>query len=265
MAGPSKRSIEGATIAYEAIGPKDAEPILFLHGWTSDRSTFRYQIMELSKTHRCIVLDLPGHGDSEAVPNADYSVDFYRDRLRAFISTLKIEKAALIGHSLGGLLALELLADNESRHPCAILIDPAPMIKTPALLKSLTRTRKMMQDMGREAAQAILSNKVFFRKTDPENLSQEVQDIARRTDDEAALKTWDGIIAYDATKALERVQRPLAFINADRPQNREEDIRAHAPYCFWGRTIGTGHFNHRVMPRQVNAMIIDFLDLAKRL
>ncbi len=258
-------TVDGDRIVYDCVGDPSAPPLLFIHGWTSDRHTFRHQLACFSKDYRCYTIDLPGHGDSAPVPGASYSIPFYRDRLQTVIAHLDIGHAHLIGHSLGGLLALELLAADNSLHPSAALVDPAPIVKTPALVASLTRTSKMLESMGREEAQAILAHKVFFKKTDPEDLHLTVKETARRADDEAALKTWAGIISHDSEATLRRLQKPLLFVNSERPQNREVDIRALAPRILWGRTIGTGHFNHMVIPRQVNAMIMDFLDLQKRM
>lgn len=256
-------TIDGNAIVYDSAGNPSAPPLVFIHGWTSDRHTFRQQIACFSRDYHCIAIDLPGHGDSDPVPGATYSIPFYLDRLQKVIAHLDMGHAHLIGHSLGGLLALELLTADNSRHPSAALIDPAPITKTPTVLASLTRTREMLKSMRRKNAQAILAAKIFFKKTDPEDLHLIVQQTASRADDEAALKTWDALIAHDSTHSLSRLQKPLLFINAERPQNREDDIRAFAPSILWGRTIGTGHFNHMVVPDQVNAMIGDFLKLQK--
>lgn len=252
--------VEGAAIAYEESGSGDGLPLLFLHGWTSDRSTWRHQIPAFSHRHRCIAIDLPGHGGSDPVPGARYDIAFHAGRLAAFIAQLGLEDAVPVGHSLGGILALALAARPGARHPAAVLVDPAPLLRTGPMQRSLERTAQMMRDLGRGRTQEILGDKLFFRPTDPPELPAEIQRIAAATDEEAALRTWDGIVAHDATADLRAAAVPLLFVNSDRPQNREDDIRALAARLHWGRTIGTGHFNHLVMPRQVNAMIADFLE-----
>lgn len=96
---------------------------------------------------------------------------------------------------LGGLLALELAARPDAAHPLAILIDPAPLIRSPSVQRSLARTQQMIREVGRRRTQQILGDKVFFRRTDPPELPDDVQRIAARTDEEAAIRTWDAIVA----------------------------------------------------------------------
>lgn len=253
--------IDGADIAYRDTGGGEGPPLLFIHGWTSDQSGFRHQIAHFRGRHRCITLDLAGHGDSAAIDGARYDIAFHVARLAKFVQAMGLEAAIPIGHSLGGILALELAVLTGAQHPAAVLIDPAPLVRPPSVQRSLERTQQMMRDIGRRRTQEILGDKVFFRPTDPKDLPIEAQRIAARTDDEAALRTWDGIVGYEASASLKAAAAPLLFVNADRPQNREDDIRPLVKRLHWGRTIGTGHFNHLVMPVQVNAMIADFLRL----
>ena len=250
------------TLAHEIVGPATAPALVFLHGWTSNRQTFTAQHAALSKGWRCLFVDLPGHGESPP-PTGDCSVGWYAAAVAEFLSAHDLAHAIPIGHSLGGLIALELAARPDARHPAVVLIDPAPIVKTPAMQASLERTQAMIAARGRLAAQGVLADKVFFLDSDPADVRREVIASSKATTDAVAIPTWDGIVAYDGRPALQRCAAPLLFVNAATPQNREDDIRVHAAGpVHWGRTVGAGHFNHRIAPAQVNAMIADFLRLA---
>jgi len=248
-------------LAHDIAGPAKAPALVFLHGWTSNRQTFAAQRAAFSEGWRCVFVDLPGHGDSPP-PAGDCSVGCYADAVADFLRIHGLEDAIPVGHSLGGLIALELSARPGARHPAAVLIDPAPIVRPPSMLASLQRTQAMIAERGRLAAQGVLAERVFFLENDPEEVRQEVIAASRATSDAVAIPTWDGIVAYDGRAALGRCIAPLLFVNAELPQNREDDIRAHAAGPVrWGRTVGAGHFNHRIFPGQVNAMIGDFLKL----
>lgn len=250
-----------SNLAHEAVGPVDAPCLLFLHGWTSDRSIFARQWPAFAEQWRCLLVDLPGHGASPPMAG-DCSVTAYAEAIAGFIADMRAEAAVPVGHSLGALIALELLARPGARHPAAVLIDPAPIVKTERMQASLERTDAMIAERGRLAAQGELARRAFFLETDPEEVRADVVATAKATPDAVAVPTWKGIVGYDGREALDRTRVPLLFVNAAQPENREADIRAHAAGpVHWGRTIGAGHFNLRIVPGQVNAMIADFLAL----
>ncbi|GER05008.1 hypothetical protein JCM17846_26900 [Iodidimonas nitroreducens] len=84
--------IDGAAIAYidsgnaeggNAEGAGLAPVLLFIHGWTSDHSTFARQLAHFAPHYRTICVDLPGHGESDPVTGAAYDIAFYTQRLSA--------------------------------------------------------------------------------------------------------------------------------------------------------------------------------------
>jgi len=91
------------------------QPILvFIHGWLLGRQYWRPLVEELSATYQCLVYDLRGFGDSQAfekqpvetMDNEKYSLTSYAQDLLILLKKLEIEQAWLIGHSLGGSIAL---------------------------------------------------------------------------------------------------------------------------------------------------------------
>lgn len=98
--------IEGTSIAYEVAG--DGPPLVFLHCWTGSKEFYFNQVMEFSKSYKCISLDFPGHGASGEVDNKDYSVECFGEITVQLLEELGIKKAVFAGHSLGGMVALYL-------------------------------------------------------------------------------------------------------------------------------------------------------------
>jgi len=83
----------------------DGEPVVLIHGVGLNAEAWGPQIESLSKSHRAIAVDMPGHGGSAPLP-AGASLDDYVARLGDFLRALNIPQANVIGHSMGGLVAL---------------------------------------------------------------------------------------------------------------------------------------------------------------
>ncbi|MCM3786290.1 alpha/beta hydrolase [Neobacillus mesonae] len=102
---------ENVKIYVEDIG--EGIPVIFLHGWPANHKMFEYQFSLLpAKGYRCIGIDMRGFGQSDA-PWESYSYDRLADDLRAVIDELRIEKAALVGFSMGGAVAVRYMARHQ--------------------------------------------------------------------------------------------------------------------------------------------------------
>lgn len=90
------------------------EPLLLIHGVGLNADAWGPQIAALSDTHRVIALDMPGHGQSAPPPDGAAIADYAAQAL-ALLDALGIEKANVVGHSMGGLVALALALDKPER------------------------------------------------------------------------------------------------------------------------------------------------------
>ncbi|MEO8932668.1 MAG: alpha/beta hydrolase [Xanthomarina sp.] len=98
------------TITYKNISvfytdQGSGEPIVLLHGFLENSTMWNELILEISKTHRVIALDLLGHGKTECLGYI-HSMELMAQAVKAVLSYLKINKSILIGHSMGGYVAL---------------------------------------------------------------------------------------------------------------------------------------------------------------
>ena len=132
-----KTEANGLLIRYLTAG--EGPPLLLLHALGESALDWRWVLSDLARTHRVYAPDLPGFGDS-AKPAADYSPAFFERFAAAFLDALEVERTAVIGNSLGGLIALRLALFESSRISALALIDSAGLgrevssaLKWPAL------------------------------------------------------------------------------------------------------------------------------------
>jgi pimeloyl-ACP methyl ester carboxylesterase len=93
-------------LAYEEVGR--GKPVIFLHGFMESKSMWR-SLQLSAQPMRCIFIDLPGHGESQLYDeNEKPSIQYFAAKVRSFISWLKIDQYDIVGHSMGGYVALEL-------------------------------------------------------------------------------------------------------------------------------------------------------------
>lgn len=95
-------------LSYEEIG-SGGMPLLFVHGLRCDRKDFSRQIERFGQERRVVAVDLRGHGKSDR-PEGDHSVPTFADDLARLCSEIELERPMVVGHSMGGQVALDLAA-----------------------------------------------------------------------------------------------------------------------------------------------------------
>jgi pimeloyl-ACP methyl ester carboxylesterase/putative sterol carrier protein len=118
-------------VEYEADGLKlsayvmgRGAPVVILHGLGGGKVSVFPLIAEIAESHRVIVPDLPGHGESDK-PVAEYSPRFYARVIRHLLDEVGADQAVVIGNSLGGRIALELALRSPMRVAALALLGPA--------------------------------------------------------------------------------------------------------------------------------------------
>ncbi|MFI0959809.1 alpha/beta fold hydrolase [Streptomyces sp. NPDC021080] len=113
------RVVHGYRRAYRMAGEGPA--LVLIHGIGDSSATWADLIPDLARTHTVIAPDLLGHGASDK-PRADYSVAAYANGVRDLLATLDIESATLVGHSLGGGVAMQFAYQFPERTDRLILV-----------------------------------------------------------------------------------------------------------------------------------------------
>lgn len=118
-----KAELNGLTVAYAEAG-SGTRPLVLLHGFTGSKLDFTPRLAELAKTGRVLIPDLRGHGDSSNTGDAKgYSLGQGASDLLGFLAKLDIAECDLLGHSMGGMIALRAVLADPQRIASLILMD----------------------------------------------------------------------------------------------------------------------------------------------
>jgi pimeloyl-ACP methyl ester carboxylesterase len=120
------RSVHGARVNYVEMG--QGPPVILIHGLSGCWQNWLENIPHLARRHRVIAVDLPGFGESE-LPNEEISIPGYGRFVDAFLTDVGIERAALVGNSMGGFIAAETALAHPSRVEKLVLVSAAGLAR----------------------------------------------------------------------------------------------------------------------------------------
>jgi pimeloyl-ACP methyl ester carboxylesterase len=115
---------QGLALHVYDAGAGTATPMLLIHGLGDEADTWRHMITPLSADRRVVALDLPGFGRSDK-PGRAYTVPFFQDVVIELLDVLAVQRAILIGHSLGAVIAHYVALNHPERVERLILISGA--------------------------------------------------------------------------------------------------------------------------------------------
>jgi pimeloyl-ACP methyl ester carboxylesterase len=116
----------GIRLAYIEAGDPKGEPLLLLHGFTDSSRSFSPMVPYLGR-YRLLIPDQRGHGASDA-PDCCYGSSQFAYDARLFLDALGVKKAAVVGHSLGSMVAISLAADHPERVSKIVLIGSTALV-----------------------------------------------------------------------------------------------------------------------------------------
>jgi pimeloyl-ACP methyl ester carboxylesterase len=249
--------LDGLKLYYERAGSGQPE-LLLVHGWCCDHSAFRPQLDHFAKTHAVTALDLRGCGKSDRSEGGYTIPDFAGDAAR-FCAEVGIDKPVVVGHSLGGMIAVELAARHPTVPTALVLVDPGPIDPLPETVKFFRGFAEQLQGPSGEDVRRLYVQNMGAR--DPE-LAQWIADLMCSVPLSIAAAVIDGVNAWNGVGALALCTVPTLLLRSTLGATPDGvRLRALKPDLQIGVTVGAGHFHQLEVPEQVNAMIERFLQL----
>jgi pyruvate dehydrogenase E2 component (dihydrolipoyllysine-residue acetyltransferase) len=124
-AGPRETEAGGKRLRYLDLGQGDGPAIVFVHGFGADLNTWMFNQPALAERHRTVAFDLSGHGGSTKTLDFPLDAAGFAGDIDHVLAALGIDRVHLVGHSMGGAIALSFAAAYPARVASLMLIAPA--------------------------------------------------------------------------------------------------------------------------------------------
>jgi pimeloyl-ACP methyl ester carboxylesterase len=239
--------IKEGLVHYEVIGR--GRPLLFVHGWLGSWRYWVPAMEELSHTHRTYALDLWGFGDSDKL-NSYYSLEAYVEQIQEFMDQLGIWRIPIVGHALGGIVALMFAAQSPER------VEQVMGVSVPLMSADINRPLASFSGNG-DALARLVAKRAHFPEIDVE---------ARKTDVNAIISSMRSTTEHDLGGVLPPMEMPVllvhgeddALVKPSQPewlQDCDDNVR---PFYL----NGVQHFPMLEERNKFNRLLVDFLDSA---
>jgi 3-oxoadipate enol-lactonase len=248
--------INGIDLYYETHGQGPA--IVFAHGGGGSHLSWWQQVPAFSNGYQCVTFDHRGFGQSDEVPDGRGAAAFVDD-LRGLLDQLGIEKAALVGQSMGGWTVLGFTATYPNRTSALVLCDTTAGMDDPDV--------RAEQELIPQRAKGGLIPKTFapdFAQREPalHFLYQEINRLNRPTD--KLLGSLFGL-RFRADPLIEhRIPTLLVWGDQDLliPPNTMELMSRRIPHARTALVRGGGHSVYFEKSDEFNAILMEFLQTA---
>jgi len=207
------------SLAYES-GPNNGPPVVFLHGLGARRQDWRAILPEFATDHHVFAPDLRGHGDSGRVPG-EYRFAQYADDIVPFLRDVVGEPAALVGHSLGGVIATVIAADHPELVSSVVAADPPLFARRRAPNGNATKYHERFKRAQEFAASDMSEIGLFtmLQKRSPNRPAYVTRALARnlvKLDPDVFTLALEGgkQLDFDVEDLVSRLTRPLLLILA---------------------------------------------------
>lgn len=257
---PSLRR-DGVGLAYDEAGA-GAPPLLLVHGLACDRRYLAPQFAYYRRSRRTVAVDLRGHGASDA-PEQAYTMPTFADDLAWLCDQLRIERPIVVGHSMGGVIALHLAARYPSLPAVIVMIDmPTAALDGPPVPGGpLHRILEGLRGPERAAVARRFVERMFLPTDDPARRDWIVAGMTGAPP-HVFVSAIENVWGCDLAEAAAGCAVPALYIQAASPRPELPRLRELCPQLVVGQTVGSGHFNMLEVPEQVNAMIDRFLQVS---
>ncbi len=248
-----KLSRDEVTLGYEEAGAGDP-PLLLIHGWGTDRGVFGPLMRATSAAHRVVAVDLRGHGESDA-PRQDYSVEALADDVAWIAATLGLNRPVLIGHSMGGLVALELASRGDVR---GLVLLESPVAAPPAMAAALQPALARLETEAYQATASAMLDMMLGANFDAAERARMIAYV-RSLPQHILARTLRASVAYDSRTAAGRVRCPALYVGTSTPYADIPQLQALCPHLVTGQLPGCGHYFPLEAPDRLSPMIARFL------
>jgi pimeloyl-ACP methyl ester carboxylesterase len=268
--------LHGRRVIYRVAG--NGPPVVLIHGMLNSSSHWRSVALNLAREYTVIAPDLIGHGDS-AAPRGDYSLGAHAASIRDLLAAMGIDHASIVGHSLGGGVAMQFFYQFPQRTERLVLIssgglghEVSPMLRTAALpgisalLSSTIHPRLLgaLMDAGRRLREREVRLGVYMQA-----ISRALRPLENADARQAFLQTLRAVIdvhgqrvsATDRLYLLESMPTMIVWGERDNTIPLQHGREAHEaiPHSHFKTLPRAAHFPHLEDPEGLSDALREFL------
>ncbi len=250
-------------VSYHEAG--SGPVVVFLHGIGAGGAQFAPQLDALAAAgFRAIAWDMPGYGGSSPLPLV--SIDALTATLGAFLKALRLDRPVLVGHSLGGMVLLRLLAVAPHAAGRAVLSQTSAVFgsRDPAWAAQFVADRLAPLDAGHSMADLAsgMVASMVGNDPDPAGLDHARTGIAATPE-----ATFRGMVlampGFDVRETLPRIAAATLLVagscDTNAPPAGMERMASRIPGAKYVCIEGAGHLVHLEQPARFNAVLLEFL------
>ncbi|MGJ8528529.1 alpha/beta fold hydrolase [Maritalea sp.] len=252
-------------LTFEDYGVSDI-PVVCLHGIGGNTDSFRPQLDELSKYARVIALNLPGYGGSRLISPVTFET--LSNKLHDFLDAAGIERAVLLGQSIGGMVAIDFAIRFPERVEKLILVGTTSAFggRDETFKDAFLKARLAPLDAGKSMAE--LANEfvpeIVGPIASPTDIANAVNSMS-----EVPLETYRAIIeclvTFNRREDLSSISHPTCLIAGEHDRNAPaktmEKMALEMPNAAFHLVEGAGHLVNLEAGAATNAIVKKFLSL----
>ena len=250
----------GVTMRYVHQGLPGGDPVIFLHGYTDSWKSWQLVLDRLPGSIRAYALDLRGHGGSDR-PKSNYSMQEMSADVVALIRVLGLRNVMLVGHSMGSLIAREVLRTLPDRVSRLVLIGSGPSGSLPAVAGLREELKGQSYQIDEEFVRAFQHSTVS-RQVDS-TFMVEMIDASLTVPPWVWRQALEGIVKFDDLTQLREISIPTLVVWGDQDQifpiSAQRQLIERLPRGELSIYRGVGHAPHWEVSHLVTLQLLRFL------
>jgi len=250
--------IDNRLVHYEVVGRRGA-PVIFLHSWLGSWRYWLPTMEHASERYRTFALDFWGFGESDRRDGA-FSIAEYVGMVIDFMNHLGIAKATLVGHGLGGMVALRAVSQHPDRFTRLMIVS------TPiqgAQIQNHVKPGALSRLLGRAAHGNVWTRLMRQLNVDYPQILNEIIEDTDSLSETVVQRVIASVAETDLREDLERLETPLlavfgekdAIVSPDQARFLHED---HASMQQVIKLPRSNHFPFLDQPNVFNRLLMDF-------
>jgi pimeloyl-ACP methyl ester carboxylesterase len=235
-------------------GGRGGLPVVFVHSLAGNSKHWAAQLEHLRPSRRAVALELRGHGRSEPPRNGDYSIAGMAGDIKAVVDRLSLDRFVLVGHSMGGGVALTYAGAHPERVAALLLVDPIGDGKQ----ISAAETKPLFAGLDSNYETTIRGYWTGIAGPDSAVRERLLADL-RATPRTTVVPAFRAALRFDPDPSLARYRGPMMSIVT--PYNDQPFSLHRLGKGFPHRVVqGTGHWIQLDKPEEFNRLLDEFLD-----